>query len=395
MARFNSKSFAQPDLLKKIHLQNLFALLVPHLTFLQARGFSPSVGENGQFDFLGLAGILAEPDESMSSDLVEAFHVIGNLGTDERFDELLEIAAANGIDTGGEEVTAADLAARIWLHAPQALERKDREALFDRRRKFESFRSRAGDQVFPIEALPTDFSELERDLDSWFEPKKRGVGCKVIRKNAPGEVRFLVQHGEPCRREPSRKGSESTCTFFRPERTDVLIYDLIHNELRVNAGTLSELKLYVAKFGRHLFGDENRFVFSPKYTLEPLKAQGKDALRCRDIHGMEWARLREIQYVWDAIHGHVETQKADDLFEAFAVRGISVEKDPELSKAVFSVKLAAERKPRAVAVRPSNVAEYGRGEEALLIEEWLRARGFIVLEMASDYEKADAAMASV
>ncbi|MBI4465242.1 MAG: hypothetical protein HY647_11105 [Acidobacteria bacterium] len=30
-----------------------------------------------------LAGILAQPDESMDSDLVEALHVIGSMGTDE------------------------------------------------------------------------------------------------------------------------------------------------------------------------------------------------------------------------------------------------------------------------------------------------------------------------
>ena len=39
-----------------------------------------------------LAGILAQPDEDMPSDLVEALHLIGNFSGDEYFDDLLELA---------------------------------------------------------------------------------------------------------------------------------------------------------------------------------------------------------------------------------------------------------------------------------------------------------------
>ena len=37
----------------------------------------------------------------------------------------------------------------------------------------------------------------------------------------------------------------------------------------------------------HLFGDENRFVFIEKYTLEPLRKDGVGALNCRDVEGIE------------------------------------------------------------------------------------------------------------
>ncbi len=65
--------------------------------------------------------------------------------------------------------------------------------------------------------------------------KKRGVGCRVIRTDLEGEIRFLVQHGQLCKREPSCKGPQSTCTFFRPEKTDLVIYDALNNELRIRA----------------------------------------------------------------------------------------------------------------------------------------------------------------
>jgi hypothetical protein len=309
MGRFNPKSFAQPDLLKRIRVRNLLELLAPHRSFFEGKGFSFPPNRDDAIDYLKLAGILAQPDESMDADLVEALHVIGNLGTDENLDQLLDVARSNFIDVGDGEVTAPDLATRIWLAAPQALERMERTDLFQRRKKFESFRARVPEEVAPPEALPSDFAELEQDLGEWFEARKRGGGVRVIRKDATGEVRFLVQHGQPCKREPSRRGAESTCTFFRPERTDLVIYDLVNNELRANAGALAELRLYRQKFGHHLFGDEEKFVYAEKYTLDPLKDHGAAALYCRDVAGIEWVRLREIEYAWPGSLDHIEKHK--------------------------------------------------------------------------------------
>jgi hypothetical protein len=390
--RFSPKSFAQPDLLKSIQPENLLRLLEVQRPFFEDKGFVFPAGGDGRIDYLSLAGILAQPDESMDSDLVEAFHLIGNLGTDENFDALLDAAHRSSIDAGDGEATAPDLAARIWLADPQILERMERADLFDRRKKFESFRARVREDVTPIEALPSDFTELEQDLDGWFVSRKRGPGCKVIRKDAPGEVRLLVQHGQPCKREPSRKGRDSSCTFYRPERTDVIVYDFINNELRINASALAELKFYREMFGKHLFGDEQKFIYVEKYTLEPLKEQGEEALRCRDIAGMEWVRLTQIEYDWGGAFEHVEKHKAHDVFKALAVIRRRIEPTAEIRVAKFAVKLEGQRRPRSVLIRPRNIAEYGRGEEALIIEEWLRARGFVLVGSAA-YAEAEPAVA--
>ena len=44
-------------------------------------------------------------------------------------------------------------------------------------------------------------------------------------------------------------------------------------------------------------------------------------------------------------------------------------------------------------VQPPNVAEYGRGEEAALIEQWLRARGFVIVGSVADDENNQPFMA--
>lgn len=377
MARFNLKSFAQPDLLKKIQPANLIPLLEPYRLFLDMKGFSLPSGADQEIDATALGGILAQPDEEMPGDLVEALHLIGSLGSDERFDELLDLAAANEIETDGD-VTALDLATQIWLKNPEALAMKDHEEYFQKRKSFESFRAANPEVVVAIDELPTDLSALEESLDAYFLAKKRGVGCRVTRKDSAGEVRFLIEHGQPCKREPSRKGSRSTSTFFRPEKTDVVIYDAIHNELRINAAAFADVREYRALFGRHIFGDEDRFVFTEKYTLEPLKRDGRASLKCSDIAGLESVTLREVEYSWGGAFEHIEIHRAEGLFHALALIRRDIETEPQIRRAVFRIKLTGEKKFRTVTIKAGNKSGYNRGEEAMVIEDWLRARGFVL-----------------
>jgi hypothetical protein len=386
------KSFAQPDLLKRIRSDNLIRLLEPHRLFFDMKGFSLPLEEDDDIDHLALAAVLAQPDEHMPSELVEALHVIGNFSGDEHFDDLLDLAHREEIEVGGN-ATAPDLATRLYLRDPQVLERKEREQLFEKRKTFESYRAANPETALAIDDLPSNLVPLERDLDEYFQARKRGVGCRVMRKDSVGEVRFLVQHGQTCKREPSRMGPESTCTFFRPEKTDVVILDVTHNEMRINAANLSDLRQFRALFGRHLFGNENRFVFVEKYTLDPLKTDGESALNCRDVEGIESVRLREIEYAWEGAFDHVETHRAEDLFKAVMILNRTVEKEARIRKAVFRIKLAGEKKPRTVTIKAGNKSGYNRGEEAIMIEDWLRARGFVLAEGAGLNAQADPALA--
>ncbi|MDR3739856.1 MAG: hypothetical protein P4L40_12655, partial [Terracidiphilus sp.] len=200
-------------------------------------------------------------------------------------------------------------------------------------------------------------------------------------------------HGQPCKREPSRKGAQSTCTFFRPEKTDLVVYDVVHNELRISTSTIGELRLYREKFGKHVFGDPERFVYAEKYTLTPLKTEGPNSLRCRDLGGIEWIRLTELECAWPCAFDYTDRHKASDVFKALEVSRRIIEPQAELLRARFAVKLAGETNPRPVLIQPPNIAEYGRGEEAAIIEEWLRARRFVRFESGADDEISQPFMA--
>jgi hypothetical protein len=152
------------------------------------------------------------------------------------------------------------------------------------------------------------------------------------------------------------------------------------------AARLADLRLYRAKFGLHLFGDAEYFVYAEKYTLRPLQQRGEASLFCRDIGGMEAVWLNDIEYAWPG-EDHDERHRSNDVFHALAIQHRRIEPAAEIKKAVFSVRMQGETKLRSVLIRPRNIAEYGRGEEAAIIENWLRARGFVVVGAAADDER--------
>jgi hypothetical protein len=384
------KSFSQPELLKTIHPGNLIPLLEPFRLFLEAKGLSFPEGD-GEIDVATLGSILAQPDEEMPGDMVEMLYLIDFFGSDHRFDELLEIAAAKQIEVDGE-ITALDLAAIIWLKHPETLQRKQHEEFFQKRKTFESFLAADSGTVIAVDDLATDLSKLEAALDIYFAAKKRGIGCRVMRADSAGEVRFLVEHGQQCTRKQSRVGPRSTATFYRPEKTDLVIYDLIHNELRINASTFTDVKEYRVQFGRHVFGGDDTFVFAEKYTLEPLKRDGRAALNCRDIAGLESVNLREVEYLWPGAFDHIEIHRAEGLFHALTMIRREIETEPLIRKAVFKFRLDGEKKPRSVTIKAGNKSGYNRGEEASVIEDWLRARGYVLTAEVQN-AKAESALA--
>lgn len=386
------KSFGQPDVLKSITPSILIQILEPCRGFLETNGLSLPDSAGTEIDYLHLASILATPDEHMDSHVIEGLHVITTVGRDEYFDELLNMARRNFIEVD-LEATACDLAARMWLVAPQMLQLKDREQMVDRRRKFESFRARDPQIVVPLEKLPADLTPLQLDLERSFHSNKRGIGSVIVRNDIGSEAHFLIQHGQPCKRLPSRKGAQSTCTLLRPEQTDKAIYDMAHNELRINASGPWDLRLYRELFGLHLFGDPNKFVYAEKYTLTPLQKLGPAALYCRDVGGMEWVRLVEIEYAWRGNYAHFERHRAEAVFLALAEEDRSIPANADISKAVFSVKLQGVSDPRSVLIKPRNIAEYRRGEDAPIIERFLHLRGFVLVGAAAGDEGFESILA--
>jgi len=388
---YSLRRFADPDALKRMQKQYLLALLLPHGGYFAGRGLVLSSTDGADINHQALADILLNPDDAMPPPLVDALYYVNEMDTPEGMDDLLDAAAANGIELdSGAEMTPADVAVQVWMRDQGLFERRHAERFLRRPRSFESFQSHESERRAPdlsSEALTT----LEKDLDDWFETKKRGRGSRVFAYPRDGEVWFLVRHGQPFKREGSLKGEESSSVYYRPEKHDVAVYNEELGELRVNAGSKGEKDLYREKFGLRLFGSEDYFPGTAKFTLEPLRHDGEASLVCNDIDGMEWAKLTEIRYYWGGAEGEVEIRKAEDIFAALRRRNGQIPGGtrPRIVRATFKVKFADSKTPRSVCIRPSNITDYTRDDDGALVEQWLTKRGFILAGQAEGDEETE------
>lgn len=188
---------------------------------------------------------------------------------------------------------------------------------------------------------------------------------------------FLVRHGEPLKREESIDGLETSSIYYRPLKYDVVLYSPAIGELRINARTSGEKQLYRSKFGEHLFGDENAFPGTNKYTLDPLRELGEDALAPGAIDGIEWIKLQEVQFYYGGKPWELVTRKSDDYFELLKSRK-STFPSGRIFRAKFQVKFSDAKTPRSVVIRPSNIAQFTRDDDSVVVEQWLEAQGFII-----------------
>jgi hypothetical protein len=384
MAAFNFKRFSHPDTFREIEPSLLLQFLLPFEEFFSGRGVTLPADSNDGLDYEALVSVVMTPDADTPPDLGNALYVIHEMATEEGMDQLLAEAQVFGIPlSGNPDPTPAEVALQVWLHNREVLERKHAETFLTRPRSFEYFQTNNEDRDLD-EPSRDVLAALEHDLDDWFETKRRGRGCRVFAYLKGGEVWFLVRHGDPFKREGSLKEGKPSSVFYRPAKTDVVVYNPASGELRINARSRGEKDHYRSRFGLYLFSDDQFFPGKAKYTLEPLRQDGQAALVCSDIEGLEWVVLKEIQYFWGGPAHEVEIRRADDVFAALEARGASIPDGVHLRSAKFEVKFIDSMRPRAVTVRPSNIAQYTRDPDSVHIDQWLTQRGFVRAAPASD-----------
>ena len=399
MASFKlGRFFSQPEILRGIDPENLLSLLADHAKALEALGFAlPEADAAASIDYDALASLLMEPDK-LPTGLREAFYFIHEMATPEGMECLLEAAEQAGIEiVGTPGPTPGDVAVQVWLKDRELLERTHAEQFLQNARSFQSFGTEHspvpeyrdptprtfesfGTAVSPVPKYRDPMAradKIKKDLDDFFDKKKRGRNTKVFPYVRDDSVWFLVRHGDPFERRGAigDKG-ESVGVYYWPEKFDVLVLDPVEGELRINARNKGEKKEYRKVFGRHLYKNDDFFGGESKYTLEPLREKGEDAIAL--IEGMDDVRVTEVDFLWGGSHNEREIRKADDIFAAYKDRGRTFPAKAPIIKACFRVTFSNSDTPRTVIIKPPNVAQYTRDTDSVIVERWLKARGFIV-----------------
>jgi hypothetical protein len=394
MSSLRLKHFANTSTLRAVRLELLIAFLERHRDYLDSRGLRLDTAETASEAFYEhLITILLTPDDDTPPSLSDALFLVNEMSTDQGMIDLSEAVREAGIQLDIEgDLTAADLAMVVWLQAPHVLEYTHDEQKLLKTRSFEYFQARTRRRTrFRIPNRAT-LEKVERSINDWLEKHYRGRTAYVHIYERPGEVWFRVRHGETCKREECFRGTQPSSVTFRPLSNDTLVYQPEIGELRIHAGLASLTDLYITCFGEYLFDDPDHFPKSQKYTLAPLR-DGPDCLRCSDIPGMEWVRLREVRQLYAGSPALIVIRKSDDLFKAMLASSAWLEGAGRPIQASFLVKFKGCRSPRAVIVRPSNIAQYTRDNDSAPLEEWFKARCFIREERLDSCDEPEAILA--
>jgi hypothetical protein len=394
MASFNPRKFADPDRLRGIAPARLEAFMAPWRDYLLDRGFAFPASNASEVDYAVLADILMRPDATTPAEMVDALYYVHETATAEDMDQLLAAVRARGLSvTDDPAATPIDLAIDVWRAAPEVVRAHHAEAIAMRQQNFEYF-----GPTQPVRGAFPDIDaelrlRLESEFDDWFESHRRGRGCRMFVIRHSPMTWILVRHGQPMRREASQKDDGGVGTeFYRPQRHDVLIYDERSGDVGVHASTKGERNLYLRTLGRHLFSGDEHFPPAGRFTLDPLIADGRDALNVEDVDGIKGVRLVECRRYFGGPHREMETRKAEDIFAALADRNIQSLAGARLNSASFKVAFEDSEKERSVTIRPPGIARYERNDDSELIERWLRRRGFILSGQGVDDDEAATAV---
>lgn len=384
MSSLSFRRFTHSSSLREIAPEHLLALLRPHAAFL-ARHHAALPSDPRKLSYEALAVALLQPHPDTPPELVDALWHIHEMATPEAMESLLDEAQRAGIGFDGRlHFSPADVAARVWVAAPDLLRRKHAESAVLMRKSFESFQARPGAALAYRASDAAALAALEAEVARWYVERRRGPGARVFLFEHGHELRLVIRHGGPYRREGSLDGGEPGSVHFRPMGFGTAILDRRSWELRVNVGSggggggRREKQMYREAIGLHLFGSATIFPAEVrKYTLEPLRRDGRRSLVCADIPGLRHVRLTELRMHLGGAFHHARVEQAGDVFLALEEQHEAIPDGALLTAARFEVVFADSSKPRSVTVRHGNVAQYAREGDADLVEAFLRHRGFI------------------
>ena len=359
-----------PEILNAIK-PSLLVLLLERFSDLQDRLGIETLEESDVEQVV--ESILAS--DNNPSDLWHALYLIHEMATPDAMAELLEDESLSR--AVGTEPTPADVATLAWIRDAEALERKQSKLIIERPRKFDYFVGK-GPAPRHHEAFVdrSKINEVSTYLHNWFLSSKRGGEVWILDVPRGHLIWYIVRHGDLFKRDGAVQSGNFTSVYYRPQRNDIVAYDLERNELRISLMTKAAKAEYRKAWGRVFFDDENYFNECRKFSLEPLR-KGPSSLDCGINPVMYQAKLVELRYHWPGRSPETEIHKSKDVFASLDSRDAKIPVNADLVSASFEIKLSHWPICRTITLRPPNILEARRDEDLAFIERWLEDRGFI------------------
>jgi len=339
-----------------------------------------SVGDDDYFQ--AVAKALMAP-EGLPDEVGEALYIVDEMSNDEGYERLHAAAREAGLKVDGDGHTRAELALEVFLADPKVLSEAHSEQKLVRLTSFEYYGSKEPTDRTKTFKPPTAevLAAMAEALDAWFAAHNRGKQtARVDVHEIEGECYFIIRHGDTFTRTAKVNERKTEMLHYRPEKDDVAVYSPDLDEIRIHAGTKGERELYRKQLGQRLFGDDDYFSEKKACTLEPLRANGMDALDVEGVGGdLERVVLREYEVAYDSGFEEVMIRKATDVFaaaEAAPGKRDAIPKGGKLVRAAFDLYFKGKKKPRKVQLRTPNTLKVGRHCDVRVVQRWLSKQGF-------------------
>ena len=143
-----------------------------------------------------------------------------------------------------------------------------------------------------------------------------------------------------------------------------------------------EQKQYSRLFGKHFFEDEAFFQVGGKenkYTLAPLKHLNRLSLSCSEVEGIKSVELLELQLVHEGPGSLREIYRSEiNLLEHLNILADRLTGTVTIVRETFRLTFDGDLKSRCITVCTPNVTIYDRDVDGLLVDRWLKTRGFLI-----------------
>ena len=372
MKIYNLRRFSKPEFLRQVAPELLLAFL--H----RFPEFRIELKNDGTIDYEKLGQRLASPTGKIDTAMFDALALIDEMSADRNFDLLQDVVGNKSYTMKlGDDASAADLALLLWLHEPRKLEQLHAKFSGKAPRSFVYF---YGESIKKQQMPPPSRNlrqKLARLLNRIFSRKRRGRTVRIVVFEEPDEYCFMLRKGEPITRDSSiTPEGETNCIYYRPERFDIAVLRPKVSEIRLAIYRTAPwiVEAYRTMFGYVFYGDREYFSGDDVFTLEPLLKDGKTALDCRQVEGMESVTLVQCKFATAkgeiaAIHGELAIQ---------VIKGLKLEllENAKIVSARFRVKFTDSKTERMVKIKAGNLAEFKYDDDGRKIEKWLIKKGF-------------------
>lgn len=375
--------------MRRISPPLLFELLRPYRDFIRRNGYpnfpdSPPAAGDDPIDCDAIFRLVTSAEYDCPERLDEALYFINSVASTDHVQALLEAARSQGVTVDlGDDASVGDIAVHLWLHAPRLIERRHAEAQIGRAATLTFYR--------PAKATPApaeyhtltdeELREMGRSLAPWFHNRRRGRACRVFQFKRRDGVWFLIRHGDLVQRSAtySLKTHEESTSRYRPQVHDAIFYRPATGELGIRASGIGLLRFYSKIMGRWLFGDDDFFRATPKFTLEPLRA-GRSVLEADDFReDIAWITLTRLKFAHPGRRMESVTIKACDVYD-YLEQSRTDFPTGALRGATFRVQFASGDGPRDFSITSDTKARQLNDEDHVILHQFMMARGFIVAQ---------------